>query len=131
MSLDEPFDINSETVEILGLVIKKSIEKSLNLICYSHEAIMKQDTSVTEIAGMQLLFAKACLQQGLLGYLDWKNETTPSEQNSIIMNNVIIAAVGKRVYDDSITGIAHTVDPDVLDMLRTRSRVKFNEIMGW
>jgi hypothetical protein len=129
--VNQSFDINNDNIELLGLAIKRAIERSVNLICYSRDAMMKPETSITEIPGMQLLFAKACLQHGLLGYLEWKHENTPSEQNSIIMNNVMIAACGKRVHDDTINGIAHTIDPEVLDMVRTRSRVKFNEIMGW
>ena len=130
------FDLTSKNVGILGQNIVNAVENSVDLICYSSEAIKHPELSVTEIKGLTLLFVQACLQEGLMGYLDWKEENHPNEQNSMILNNVIIATCGKRVFDDTLVdqsidqGIAHDVDPDKLTFIRERSRAKFNLLIS-
>lgn len=130
------FNLSQNNVGILGQNIVNSVKNSVDLICYSHEAMSHPELSVTEIPGLTLLFVQACLQQGLLGYLDWKEENHPNEQNNMIMNNVIIATCGKRVPDDTLDedqkgkGIAHDVDPDKLAFIRAKSREKFNQLIS-
>ena len=127
---EEFFDLTSKNVNYLGQVISQCISNNINLVCFSRESMSHPELSITEIPGLSTLFIKACLQHGLLGYLDWKNETAPSEQNSIIITNVIIATCGK-VVDDGFAGgkgIAHDVDEKKLNFIRTNSRKKFNEL---
>lgn len=130
------FNLTANNVGILGQNIVDSVRNSVDFICYSHEAMIHPELSVTEIPGLTLLFVQACLQQGLLGYLDWKEENHPNEQNNMIMNNVIIATCGKRVPDETLDpenqakGIAHDVDPDKLAFIRNKSRERFNELIA-
>lgn len=129
---DLPFDLTEANVGMLGLAIGKSIEKGMNLVCYSSEAMKNPGVSLTQMPNLAKLFQRACLQQGLLGYLDWKNEITPSDQNTIIRNNIIIATCGKIVENDGLTeqskGLAHEVDETKLAFLRKASREEFEQI---
>ena len=130
------FNLSENNVGLLGQNIVNSVRNSVDLISYSYEAMTHPELSVTEIPGLTLIFVQACLQQGLLGYLDWKEETCPNEQNTAIMNNVIIATCGKRVPDNSLDpepngkGIVHDVDPEKLAFIRSKSREKFTQLLN-
>jgi hypothetical protein len=103
------------------------------------------DKSLTIIPGLSFLFIKACLQHGLLGYLDWKHEKYPSQQNTIIMHNVIVATCGSPsnvpeggldprpdFVDESVPReliIAHEIDSTKLSYIREKSRAKFEELL--
>jgi hypothetical protein len=126
-------DLTSANVNSLGEYIAFCVQNSIDLICYSQESIKHPELSITEIPGLSTLFIQACLQQGLLGYLDWKKENHPTEQNDAIINNVIIATCGEKCEpppDEKSKGISHTVDPEKLKLIRSRSAAKFNQIIN-
>lgn len=128
------FDLTPDNIDMLSQYIVSCVTDSIDLICYSQESIKRPDLSITEIPGLSILFIKACLQQGLLGYLDWKQENVPTEQNGFIINNIIIATCGERVTDhtlDNEKGLAHVVDAEKLKYIRTMSRQKFNQLMNF
>lgn len=127
------FDIREDTIDTLGDIIGLCVETKTELICYSKKAMEQPDISLTEIPGLNELFVRACLQHGLLGYLDWKNETTPTQQIADIMNNIVIIVCGRKVVNqvDEMNlnkGIVHEVDEKKLAFIRERSRLKFNQI---
>lgn len=97
-------------------------------MCYSSEAMKQPGLSLTTMPNVVRLFQRACLQEGLLGYLDWNHELMPSDQNTIIRNNIIIATCGKVAEDHSVEGLAHKVDETKLAFLRKASREKFEQI---
>ena len=136
------FDLKESTIQLLGIQIAHCVRKSIDLICFSSFSMRYPEKSLTNIPGLSLLFIKACLQHGLLGYLDWKHETSPSKQNSIIINNVIIATCGlpasvelepaSDLIEDNMPRemvIAHDVDPIKLKYIREKSRAKFEELL--
>lgn len=135
LNKDKPllFDLTEETIDTLGDIIGLCVETKVDLICFSKNAMKQPEISLTKIVGLKDLFIQACLQHGLLGYLDWKNENTPNEQNTNIMTNVIIITCGKQVVEITDSNgednrIAHEVDEKRLAFIRERSRVKFNQI---
>lgn len=139
------FDLTEETIGMLGVQIVVSVRKSVDLLVVSSASMKHPEKSLTVIPGLSFLFLEACLQQGLLGYLDWKNEKYPSRQNTIIMNNVIIATCGSistvpeggmdacsDLVDDGVPSeliIAHEIDESKLSYIREKSRAKFEELL--
>lgn len=126
-----PFDLEEDNVYTLGPIISYCVKHSVDLICYSSEAMKHPGVSLTQIPGLSRLFIRACLQEGLLGYLDWKAKNNPSEQNRIIRNNVIIITCGKPITStDDNKDLAHEVDNDKLSFLTTMSQIKFEQLIN-
>jgi hypothetical protein len=125
------FDLTPVDIKYLGSNIVHCVKTSTDLICYSSNSMNCPMISITEIPGLTDLFTQACLQHGLMGYLDWKHENNPNAQNSIILENVIIATCGKedkRIIDNTEQSpLYHDIDNNKLTYIREKSRAKFNE----
>lgn len=139
------FDIIPSTLQDLDDAIKKCVIYNIALKPYSSLTFKHQKTSLTEIPGLINLFQDACLNHGLLGYLDWVHETKPSDHNTIVMNNIIIITCGTVVFnpetdiinpenDDAVSSetadIVHDIDPTKLAFLRKKSRAKFDAMIA-
>jgi hypothetical protein len=149
------FDVTPENLPWLGDAIMRCIFENISLKPYSSLTFQHPTVPLTEIPGLSILFQKACVHYGLLGYLDWVNENNPSEQNTIITNNIIIITCGTVVFNSStdvidpekdntqeeslhltssatpsIPEVVHDINQRKLEHLRKLSRQKFDSMLA-
>ncbi|CAH6419746.1 Hypothetical protein HVR_LOCUS823 [uncultured virus] len=141
-------DLAEHNVGCLSEVIRKCATDGITLKTYSSLTLLHPDKSMTEIPGLRNLFSQACIQHGLLGYLDWyvSQEKNPHRDHvQIILDNVIIITCGSVIYNpvtDNIdnsdkdealplmkNSIVHSIDEKRLAFIRIISSARFLEIM--
>jgi hypothetical protein len=71
------FDVNTENIKWLGEAIRNCVARNIDLKPYSSLAFKHPNTPLTQIPGLTSIFQQACINHGLLGYLDWgqRNQT--------------------------------------------------------
>lgn len=126
---DIVFDLTPDNVDSLGRLIVECVKKDIDLKCYSSQTMKNPDIPITEIPGLSFLFIQACLQQGLLGYLDWKLENRHTDQDKAILHNVTILIAGTARFNPEGKYDGHDVDETKLTFIRERSRAKFNQLI--
>lgn len=138
-------DLSPKTLPILGEIIKKCVANRTILNLYCSLTINNGNKSMTEIPGVKNLFVEACLQHGLLGYLDWQKEQTPSDHIQMALDNVIIITCGSVVYDPHAhtnslldvteepikdnSPIIHEINDTKLQFIRKQSQAKFDQLI--
>lgn len=123
------FDVTVDSLDSLGALIVKCVKREVDLICYSSETMRNPNKPMVKIPGLTLLFVKACLQQGLLGYLDYKQENNYTDQTQIVIDNIVIITCGSYVKSEK-GKLSYDIDNNKLTYIRDKSTAKFKELIG-